>query len=105
MDKSQARQPIRETFESPFDKDRFKAFVKNLLNTVEDAPFIYRDKFIPDAYDQFFVLVYPAEIWHLPANRIFLVAGSAVHPLQITAGFQVVHKTAQLETNLFSRTS
>ncbi|EFI34751.1 hypothetical protein Dthio_PD2127 [Desulfonatronospira thiodismutans ASO3-1] len=49
MDKSQAGQLIRETFESPFDKDRFKAFVKNLLNTVEDAPFIYRGKFIPDA--------------------------------------------------------
>ena len=53
MDKSQARQLIRETFESPFDKDRFKVFVKNLLNTVEDAPFIYRGKYIPDAYDQY----------------------------------------------------
>jgi len=53
MDKSQARQLIRETFESSFDKDRFKAFLKNLLNTVEDAPFIYRGKYIPDAYDQY----------------------------------------------------
>ena len=81
------------------------AFTNNLLNIVEDAPFIYRGIFIPDTYDQFVVLVYPAEIWHLPANRYFLVAGSAVPTLQITAGFQVVHKTAQLATNLFSRTS
>jgi len=47
------------------------AFTNNLLNIVEDAPFIYRGIFIPDTYDQFVVLVYPAEIWHLPANRYF----------------------------------
>jgi len=49
------------------------AFTENLLNTVEDAPFTYRGKYIPDAYDQFVVLVHPAEIWHLPANRYFSV--------------------------------
>jgi len=42
MDKIQAGQLIRQTFESPFDRDRFRVFVKNLLNIVEDAPFIYR---------------------------------------------------------------
>jgi hypothetical protein len=53
MDKNQAGQLIRQTFESPFDSDRFRMFVKNLLNMVEDAPFIYRGKYIPDAYDQY----------------------------------------------------
>jgi hypothetical protein len=53
MDKNQAVQLIRQTFEGPFDRDRFRVFVKNLLNMVEDAPFIYRGKYIPDAYDQY----------------------------------------------------
>jgi hypothetical protein len=52
MDKNQAVQLIKQTFEGLFDRDRFRVFVKNLLNMVEDAPFIYRGKYIPDAYDQ-----------------------------------------------------
>ena len=40
---------------------------------------------------------------YLPTD-IFLVAGSAEPTLQITAGFEVGHKTAQLEPELFSRT-
>lgn len=53
MDKKQAQALIKETFESPFDKNRFAGFVKNLLNKVEDAPFIYRGNLIPDAYEQY----------------------------------------------------
>jgi len=53
MDKHQAQQKIRETFESSFDKNRFTGFIKNLLNKIEDAPFIYRGKYIPDAYKQY----------------------------------------------------
>lgn len=53
MDKKQAQALIKRTFESPFDKDSFVAFAKNLLNDVEDAPFIYRGNFIPDAYEQY----------------------------------------------------
>ena len=42
MDKKQAQALIKETFESPFDKNRFTSFVRNLLNEIEEAPFIYR---------------------------------------------------------------
>ena len=50
MDKQQARSLIKETFERPFEKGRFAAFVKNLLNRCEEASFIYKGQFIPDAY-------------------------------------------------------
>ncbi|MFQ5680553.1 MAG: Eco57I restriction-modification methylase domain-containing protein [Candidatus Omnitrophota bacterium] len=53
MDKKQAQTLIKETFESPFDKNRFIVFAKNLLNDVEEASFIYRGNFIPDAYEQY----------------------------------------------------
>jgi len=53
MDKQQAQQIIRETFESAFDKSRFTRFIKNLLNGIEDAPFTYQGKYIPDAYKQY----------------------------------------------------
>jgi len=32
MDKQQAQDIVRETFESPFDKGRFTIFAKNILN-------------------------------------------------------------------------
>ena len=50
MNKDFARQLIKKTFQNPFDKGRFVYFFKNLLNHFEDAPFIYRGNFIPDAY-------------------------------------------------------
>lgn len=50
MDRQQAQNLIKETFENPFDKDRFTGFIKNLLNQVEDAPFTYHGNYIPDAY-------------------------------------------------------
>jgi len=53
MDKQQAQNIIKETFENPFDKDRFTGFVKNLLNQIDDSHFAYYGKFIPDAYKPF----------------------------------------------------
>jgi len=50
MDKESARRLIKDTFQNPFDKNRFIYFVKNLLNHIEEKTFIYRGKFIPDAY-------------------------------------------------------
>jgi hypothetical protein len=50
MDKQQAQQIIRETFENPFDKERFSNFIKNLLNRVEETSFTYQGQYIPDAY-------------------------------------------------------
>jgi len=52
MDKKQAQEIVKNTFENPFDKDRFISFVKNLLNSIEEAPFSYRGNLIPDAYEQ-----------------------------------------------------
>ncbi|MFH1422133.1 MAG: TaqI-like C-terminal specificity domain-containing protein [Planctomycetota bacterium] len=53
MDKKQAQTLIKETFELSFDKNRFVGFVKNLLNEVEEATFIYKGNYIPDAYEQY----------------------------------------------------
>ena len=53
MDKQQAQEIIRETFENAFDKSRFAGFIKNLLNGIEDAPFTYQGNYIPDAYKQY----------------------------------------------------
>ncbi len=53
MDRQQAQNIIKETFENPFDKERFVGFVKNLLKIFEDAPFSYKGNFIPDAYEQY----------------------------------------------------
>jgi hypothetical protein len=50
MDKQQARTLIKDTFEQPFDKTRFTAFIRNLLNRIEEASFTYQGQFIPDAY-------------------------------------------------------
>ncbi len=50
MDKQQAKNIIQETFEKPFDKERFIGFVKNLLNQIEDATFTYQGNYIRDAY-------------------------------------------------------
>ncbi|MDD3804583.1 MAG: class I SAM-dependent DNA methyltransferase, partial [bacterium] len=55
MDKKLAQALIKETFESPFDKNRFASFVRNLLNEIEEASFVYRGNLIPDAYEQYIV--------------------------------------------------
>lgn len=53
MDKRQAADLIRETFEKPFDKGQFIRFIKELLNRIEEAPFSYQGQYIPDAYKPF----------------------------------------------------
>jgi len=50
MNKQQAQQIIRDTFENPFDKARFTGFIKNLLNRINEESFTYRGNYIPDAY-------------------------------------------------------
>ncbi|MBU0702056.1 Eco57I restriction-modification methylase domain-containing protein [bacterium] len=52
MDKQQAQQLVRNTFENTFDKNGFTLFVKNLLNRIEEDSFTYQGKYIPDAYKQ-----------------------------------------------------
>ena len=50
MDKQQARQIIKDTFENPFDKVRFAGFVRNLFNHIENAPFTYQGAYIPEKF-------------------------------------------------------
>ncbi|MEA1946525.1 MAG: hypothetical protein U9N83_04380, partial [Thermodesulfobacteriota bacterium] len=53
MDKQQAQEIIKETFENPFDKGRFTNFIKNLLNRIDEDSFTYQGQFIPDSYKPF----------------------------------------------------
>jgi len=53
MDKQQAREIIKDTFESSFDKDKFTRFIRNLLNRIDDSLFTYQGNSIPDAYKQY----------------------------------------------------
>jgi len=53
MTEEQAKNMIRETFENPFDKQRFATFIKNLLNHIEDAPFTYQGNYIPEKFRPF----------------------------------------------------
>jgi len=53
MDKQQARELIKKTFEQQFEKTRYTTFVQELLNHIEYAPFNYHGNYIPDAYRQY----------------------------------------------------
>jgi hypothetical protein len=53
IDKKQAQELIKETFESPFDKSGFTNFIKNLLNRIDEDSFTYQGQFIPDSYKPF----------------------------------------------------
>lgn len=51
MDKYEAGQLVRDTLQNSFDRNRFYYFIKNLLNRFdEEATFVYRGNYIPDAY-------------------------------------------------------
>lgn len=56
MDKKQAKNLIRNTLESPFDKEKFENFVRNLLKSFDnnqDAQFNYNGQYIPEAYREY----------------------------------------------------
>ncbi|MGC8859308.1 MAG: Eco57I restriction-modification methylase domain-containing protein, partial [Ignavibacteria bacterium] len=53
MNKEQAKNLIIETFENPFNKERFVIFLKNLLKKFEDKTFIYEGNYIPDAFERY----------------------------------------------------
>ena len=53
MNKQQAQDIIKNTFESSFDINSFTGFIKNLLNRIDDASFTYQGNYIPDAYKQY----------------------------------------------------
>lgn len=54
MDKKAASALIRETLESPFDKERYKIFAKNLLNTIDESKaFTLAGQYIPEKFRDF----------------------------------------------------
>ena len=53
MDKIQASNLVKNTFEKPFDKTVFISFVKNLLNQIEEAPFTYKGNYIHDSFKEY----------------------------------------------------
>jgi len=53
MDKVQASNIVKSTFEKPFDKTVFIGFVKNLLNQIEEAPFTYKGNYINDSFKEY----------------------------------------------------
>ena len=50
MSKQHAIDLVRKTFESPFDKKNYIAFIKDLLNHIEEAQFIYQGNYIPNQF-------------------------------------------------------
>jgi len=51
MDKQAAKNLITQTFEVPFDEQRFKRFARNLLNQIDESKdFAYQGRYIPDAF-------------------------------------------------------
>jgi methylase of polypeptide subunit release factors len=53
MDKVQASNIVKNTFEKPFDKTVFISFIKNLLNQIEEAPFTYKGNYIHDSFKEY----------------------------------------------------
>ena len=53
MDKEQAKQLIKDTFEASFNKEQFIIFIKNLLNNIKESTFLYRGNLIPDAFEKY----------------------------------------------------
>ena len=52
MDKKQAQQLIQQLFTQPFELERYRHFVRNLLNHYEERSGHYTGNYIPDAFKQ-----------------------------------------------------
>ncbi|MFN4319834.1 MAG: class I SAM-dependent DNA methyltransferase, partial [Aquificaceae bacterium] len=51
MDRDEAKRLIKETFENPFNKEKFVKFIANLLKTYDRTKtFIYQGNYIPDPF-------------------------------------------------------
>ncbi len=54
MEREQAKNLVIETFENPFDKGKFKKFLKNLLKSFDETKtFIYQGNYILDAFEPY----------------------------------------------------
>jgi len=52
MNKEQAKQLIRGTFETPFDKGKFTIFIENLLNKIDEAKAFHARGYVKQAFKQ-----------------------------------------------------
>ncbi|MDA8091940.1 MAG: Eco57I restriction-modification methylase domain-containing protein [Actinomycetota bacterium] len=53
MTRDEAARLVKETFDNPFDEDRFRLFAKNLLNELDESKAQdYRGAYIPDAFKE-----------------------------------------------------
>jgi len=50
MEKTSAQKLVHDTLQGSFNKERFVYLVKNLLNRIEESPFIYQGKYIFDDF-------------------------------------------------------
>ena len=50
MNKQQAQQIIRDTFESSFDKNGFTGFIKNLLNRIDESKAFHAHGYVKDGF-------------------------------------------------------
>ena len=50
MTPQQAQQQISDLFSKPFDRERYTAFLRNLLNKVEPRDKQYSGTYVPEAY-------------------------------------------------------
>jgi len=50
MNKDTARTLVEKTLHNEFDKERFCRFIRELLNRYEEKPFVYKGKYIREAY-------------------------------------------------------
>ena len=50
MNKEQAKQLIKDTFESSFDEEKFIFFIKNLLNEIDEDAFKYSGSYIKESF-------------------------------------------------------
>ena len=55
MSNESAKELIRKTFQNPFEKERFRLFIKNLLNHYDESEhdLIFPNQYVSEAYRQY----------------------------------------------------
>jgi hypothetical protein len=74
MNRDQARQLIRDTFEKPYDKGRFYNFTRNLLKSFTDAPFLIAGNRVQGAFSSYIKSYERIGIYKTPDERIDILA-------------------------------
>jgi len=48
-----AKELVKETFQNPFDKERFIYFIKNLLNAIDDSKAFHARGYVPEIFKDY----------------------------------------------------